>query len=123
VNRAIFEVMTLRRSLGMLTLLAMMHFIIVGTAAACIALHGRAATASPEHAGCAPSSSHSKGGTTNRTNDLPCCAAIASCAAAPFVARTMPIAFILPVITLASATSERAPRADVPAPELPPPKA
>jgi hypothetical protein len=123
VNRAIFEVMTLRRSLGMLTLLAMMHFIIVGIAAACIAPHGGAAAASPEHAGCAPSSSHSKGGTTDRTTELPCCAAIATCAAAPLIARTVRIALIPPVVTLASATSERAPRADVPAPELPPPKA
>jgi len=122
VNRAIFEVMTLRRSLGMLTLLAMMHFIIVGTAAACIAPHGNTAAASQEHAGCAPSSSHSKGGPTDRTSELPCCAAIASCAAAPFVARTIPIAFIPPVITLASTASERAPRADLPAPEPPPPK-
>jgi hypothetical protein len=123
VYRAIFEIMTLRRSLGMLTLLAMMHFIIVSTAAACIALHGDAAAGSPEHAGCAPSTSHSRGGTTDRTTELPCCAAIASCSAAPLVARTIPVALIPPVVTLASATSERAPRADVPAPELPPPKA
>jgi len=115
--------MTLRRSLGMLTLLAMMHFIIVGTAAACIAPRGSAAAASPEHAGCAPSSSHSKRGTPARATELPCCTAVASCAAAPLVARTVPIAVVPPVITLASATSQRAPCADVPAPELPPPRA
>jgi hypothetical protein len=120
---AIFEIMTIRRSLGILTLLAMMHFIIVGTAAACIAPHGSAAATSPEHAGCAPSSSHSKGSTPDRTTEPPCCAAIASCAAAPLVARTIPIAFIPPLIALVTATSERVPRADVPAPELPPPKA
>ena len=115
--------MTIRRPLGMLALLAMAHFIIVGTAAACSTPRGDSRMASPAHADCAPSSQHSRGDSTDRTTETPCCAALASCAAAPVAARTIAFAVSAPMVTLASAISERAPRAEVPAPELPPPKA
>jgi hypothetical protein len=115
--------MTLRRPLGILALLAMVHFIIVGTAAACSTPRGDARTATPAHADCAPSSQHSKGDSTDRGTETPCCAALASCAAAPVAARTIASAVRVPMATVAIATSERAPRAEVPAPELPPPKA
>jgi hypothetical protein len=115
--------MTLRRPLGMLALIAMAHFIIVGTAAACSTPRGDAGIATPAHADCAPSSQHSKGDSTDRGAETPCCAALASCAATPLTARTIASQPSPPMVTVASATSERAPRAEVPAPELPPPKA
>ena len=115
--------MTLRRSLGMLTLLAMVHFIVVGTAAACASPRSDARTTASSHADCAPSSSHSKSGQADRAGEIPCCAAIASCAAAPLAARTIAMHTRSPSLTVASAFSDRAPRADIPAPELPPPKA
>jgi hypothetical protein len=109
--------MTARRSIGVLALLAMMHFIIVGTASACDSAH---ATASA-HTNCSPS--HSSSGSANHSSEPPCCAALSSCAAAPLAARTIAVDVAEPMITVASVIAERAPRADAPAPELPPPKA
>jgi hypothetical protein len=122
-HAAIFDPMTLRRPLGTLALLAMVHFIIVGTAAACSTPRGDVQAATPAHTDCAPSSSHSKSDSTDRGAEAPCCAALASCAAAPVAARTIASAVESPMVTVPSAMSERAPRADIPAPELPPPKA
>ncbi|HEY8793916.1 MAG TPA: hypothetical protein VIM15_03150 [Gemmatimonadaceae bacterium] len=115
--------MTVHRPLGMLALVAMVHFIIVGTAAPCSTPHGNVRAETPAHSDCAPSSSHSKGDSTDRGTEAPCCAALASCAAAPVAARTIASAVSAPMVTVASAASERAPRAEVPAPELPPPRA
>jgi hypothetical protein len=111
--------MTARRSLGVIALFAMMHFVIAGTAAACVAAHSSATA----HTDCAPSPSHSGSGAADHTSEPPCCTALSSCAAAPLAARTVAIAIVEPTITVASAIAERAPRADSPAPELPPPKA
>jgi hypothetical protein len=115
--------MTLRRPLGVLALLAMVHFIIVGTAADCSTSRGDVQAATRAHTDCAPSSSHSKSNSTDRGTETPCCAALASCAAAPVAARTIVFAVESPSVSAPSATSERAPRADIPAPELPPPRA
>jgi len=115
--------MTVRRALGMLTLVAMMHFIIFGTAAACPTPRGDAAAVVSAHADCTPSPAHSKGGHTDRQGEAPCCAALASCATAPIATRTTPFTLAAPSLSVAPSFSERAPRADVPAPELPPPRA
>ncbi|HEV7705101.1 MAG TPA: hypothetical protein VGO46_12455 [Gemmatimonadaceae bacterium] len=111
--------MTVRRSLGVLALFAMMHFIIAGTASACVTSH---ATTSA-HTKCAPASSHSSNGAADHTSEGPCCTALSSCAATPLAARTVSVDDSQPMIAVASANAERAPRADAPAPELPPPKA
>jgi hypothetical protein len=113
--------MMARRSMGVLALLAMIHFIIAGTASACATLHASAAS----HAGCAPAPapSHSSSGAPDRSSEPPCCTALSSCAAAPLAARTVAVTVAAPMIIVASALAERAPRADAPAPELPPPKA
>jgi hypothetical protein len=115
--------MTLRRSSGMLTLLAMVHFIIVGTATVCATPTGDGRAAVSAHANCAPASSHSKGGNADRPAEVPCCTALASCATAPIAARSSALAVAAPALLVASALAERAPRAEIPAPELPPPKA
>jgi hypothetical protein len=115
--------MTVRRSLGALTLLAMMHFIILGTASACATSHNAAHSAASAHTDCAPTSSHTRGGTTGHTSEIPCCAALSSCTVAPLAAHTVAIEVAEPAIALASAITDRAPRSDAPAPELPPPKA
>jgi len=118
-DAAIFEHMTARRSFGVLALLAMMHFIVAGTASACISAH---ATASA-HTNCAPAPSHSSGGSADHSSEPPCCAALSSCAVVPLAARTIAVDAAEPMVTVAIVIAERAPRADVPAPELPPPKA
>ena len=118
-DAAIFEHMTARRSIGVLALLAMMHFIIAGTASACVTAHASASA----HTDCAPMPSHSSSGAADHTAEPPCCAALSSCAVAPLAARTIAVDAAEPMITVASAIAERAPRADAPAPELPPPKA
>ena len=111
--------MRFRRSLGVIALLAMMHFIVAGTASACVTAR---AAASP-HADCAPAPSHPTGGVPDHAGDPPCCAALSSCAAAPLAARTIAVDAPEPTIAVASALAERPPRADAPAPEPPPPKA
>jgi hypothetical protein len=111
--------MTARRSLGVLALLAMMHFIIAGTAAACVTAHSPTSA----HTDCAPSTSHSNSGAPDHAGDPSCCTALSSCAAAALATRTVAVDIVAPTITVASAIAERAPRADSPAPELPPPKA
>jgi hypothetical protein len=115
--------MTVRRSLSLFTLLAMMHFIIVGTASACAAPGASARAAASAHTNCAPESSHSKSSNADRATELPCCAALASCAVAPLAARTIAVVAAAPQRAVVSAIAERAPRADSPAPELPPPRA
>jgi hypothetical protein len=115
--------MTARRSLGLFALLAMMHFIVVGTASACAAPRDGTRAAASAHSDCAPGTSHSTSGKTDRAPEPPCCAALASCAAAPLAARTIAVVVSAPRVTVAAAIAERAPRADSPAPELPPPKA
>ncbi|MDQ2768633.1 MAG: hypothetical protein M3Y30_15940 [Gemmatimonadota bacterium] len=111
--------MTAHRSFGVLAVFAMMHFIIAGTASACVAAH----TSSSAHTECAPTSSHTSKGAPDHSSEPPCCVALSSCAAAPLAARTVAVSAGEPPITVASAIAERAPRADAPAPELPPPKA
>jgi len=113
--------MTARRSIGVLALLAMMHFIIAGTASACVTSHASASA----HTDCAPTPapSHSSSGAPDHPGEPPCCAALSSCATAPLAARTVAVDVAEPMIIVASALAERAPRADAPAPELPPPKA
>jgi hypothetical protein len=115
--------MTGRRSLGMLALLAMMHLIILGTVSSCAAPRGNARASAAGHGDCAPSSSHSKGDRTDRATEQPCCAALASCSATALAARTVAVVGAAPMVAIASDLSERAPRADAPAPELPPPRA
>ncbi len=117
------SVMTLRRPLALYTLFAMMHFIIVGTAAACSASAGDAPAASAAHAECAPPSTHTKEGTTDRPAEVPCCAALASCATAPLVVHSTSVDGRAPNVVVASALAERPPRAEIAAPELPPPRA
>ncbi len=115
--------MTVRRSFGMLALLAMMQLIVAGTAWACVVARSGAATAQAKHSDCAPKSSHDKEGTTSGTTALPCCTAHASCATAALAARTLGIGLHPPSMTTVVTTAERAPRAESPAPELPPPRA
>jgi hypothetical protein len=121
VDAAIFEYMIARRSIGVLALLAMMHFIIAGTASACASAHASA----PAHAGCAPAPtpSHSSSSAPDHPSEPPCCTALSSCAAAPLADNTLAVDVAGPMVMVASAFAERAPRADAPAPELPPPKA
>jgi hypothetical protein len=115
--------MTARRSIGVLALLAMMQFIIAGTASACVTAHASASA----HTDCAPTpapaTSHSSKGAADHTSEPPCCAALSSCATLPLAARAVAVDDAEPMIIVASALAERAPRADAPAPELPPPKA
>jgi len=118
-DAAIFERMTVRRSLGVLALFAMMHFIIAGTASACVTAHSTTSA----HTKCAPASSHSSNGAADHTSEAPCCTALSSCTAAPLAARTIAVNAAEPMIIVTSAIAERAPRSDAPAPELPPPKA
>jgi hypothetical protein len=115
--------MLARHSFGLFTLLAMMHFIVVGTASACAAPRDSTHAAASAHSNCAPGSSHSKSTNADRATELPCCAALASCAAAPLAARTVALVASVPRVAVAGATAEHAPRADTPAPELPPPRA
>jgi hypothetical protein len=115
--------MTARRAFGLFTLLAMMHFVIVGTASACAAPRDDTRAAAPAHSDCAPGSSHSKSSNTDRATELPCCAALASCAAQPLPARTIAGHVSVPRVAVFVAIADRAPRADSPAPELPPPRA
>jgi hypothetical protein len=115
--------MMVRRSLGLFALLTMMHFIIVGTASACPAPSDGTHASASAHDNCPPGSSHSKNGNADRATELPCCAALASCATAPLIARTVAVVESAPRLTVACAIAEHAPRADTPAPELPPPRA
>jgi hypothetical protein len=115
--------MTVRRSLSLFTLLAMMHFIVAGTASACAAPRDSAHASASAHANCAPGSSHSKSSNADRTTELPCCTALTSCSAAPLAARTVAVIVSPPHVAVARAAAELAPRADIPAPELPPPRA
>jgi hypothetical protein len=123
VDAANFHPMTARRSLGLFTLLAMMHFIVVGTASACAVPRDGTHASASAHSSCAPGSSHSKSGDADRATELPCCAALASCATAPLIARTVAVLESAPRVAVACAIAEHAPRADTPAPELPPPRA
>lgn len=122
-NAAIFDHVTFRRAFGVLALLAMTHLILAGTASACVAARASAASAESTHSDCAPGSSHEKGGSTDRTTSLACCTALVSCANAALTARTVSIASASPATAIEVAITERAPRADAPAPELPPPRA
>jgi len=113
--------MTARRVFGSFSLLAMMHFIVVGTASACAPSRDGARASAGAHASCAPSS-HSSTSSTDRATELPCCGALASCTAAPLVPRTTTVVDLAPRMAIIGAIAERVPRADSPAPELPPPK-
>jgi hypothetical protein len=115
--------MTLRRVFGWLALLAMIQFIVAGTASACVAAGGGTASATSKHTDCAPGSSHSNGSKTSGATEVPCCTAFASCATAALAARTVSIDSPPQMMAIAVSFAAHAPRAEAPAPELPPPKA
>jgi hypothetical protein len=115
--------MTARHAFGFFTLLAMLHFVVVGTASACAAPGSDTHAATTAHASCVPGSSHSKSSNADHATELPCCAALASCTVAPLAARTVAVVVSAPRAAMLGAIAERAPRADSPAPELPPPRA
>jgi hypothetical protein len=120
---SIFDVMTVRRWIGTITLLAMAQFIVVGNAAACPPPHGDAAASAITHTECTPASSQSNRGSRDLASQTPCCVALTSCATVPLATQGEALAQPALIATVAARFAERAPRTEIPAPELPPPKA